>query len=96
MGLFLTGFLCGLGEMMTVNDLIKQLQAMPEEDRERVLIVQKDGEGNGYSPLSDVYESWYIPDSTWSGECPHPDDVRDGEVVLGDDAVKAMILVPVN
>lgn len=83
---------------MTVNDLIKQLQELPEEDRGRLVIMAKDGEGNAYSPL-DCYcveDTWYIPDSTWSGECPHPDDVKSGEVVLGDDAVKAMVLVPVN
>lgn len=52
--------------MLTVKKLIKQLQAI--EDQDRVVVMSKDGEGNGYSPLADFYEAAYLADSTWSGE----------------------------
>ena len=79
---------------MTVKELIKELSAI--EDQDRVVILQKDGEGNGYSPLDSADHAWYEPESTWHGECPHPDDIRDGDVVLSDKAVKAVVLYPVN
>ena len=50
---------------MTVAELIAKLQELPADSE---VIVQKDGEGNDYSPLADVYEGGYMADSTWSGE----------------------------
>jgi len=51
---------------MKVKDLIKELQQMNPESE---LIMQKDSEGNGYSPLSGADgNAVYIADSTWSGE----------------------------
>lgn len=50
---------------MTVKELIEELQELPPD---AVVILQKDGEGNGYSPLYCVDpECIYEPDSTWSG-----------------------------
>lgn len=51
---------------MKVSSLIKQLNTC---DPNSEVIVQKDGEGNGFSPLSCVSKNAiYIPESTWSGE----------------------------
>tara|TARA_R110000803_G_scaffold57743_1_gene115780 strand:+ start:237 stop:494 length:258 start_codon:yes stop_codon:yes gene_type:complete len=51
---------------MKVAELIKMLQ---DVDPESECILQKDGEGNGYSPLSGIDpEAIYIADSTYSGE----------------------------
>jgi hypothetical protein len=51
---------------MTVKDLIEALQSMPPDAQ---VILQKDGEGNGYSPLAGVDgEAVYIPDTTWMGD----------------------------
>lgn len=52
---------------MTVKDLRKALVGLPDE---MPVILQKDGEGNGYSPLSqaDGDNNSYVADSTWSGE----------------------------
>jgi hypothetical protein len=45
------------------------IAALLECKQDADVILQKDSEGNGYSPLSDVYtNSVYIPDTTWSGE----------------------------
>ena len=51
---------------MKVGDLIKQLQNLPED---MDIILQKDSEGNGYSPLEGLdSDAIYIPETTWSGE----------------------------
>lgn len=51
---------------VTVRELIEQLQKM---DPTRIVVLQKDGEGNDYSPLSGVDDNTaYLPDSTWYGE----------------------------
>ena len=51
---------------MKSHELAKLLLAEPDVE----LILQKDSEGNGYSPLSSVeFGVVYVPYSTWSGEC---------------------------
>lgn len=51
---------------MKVKELIEQLQ---ELDPEMECIMQKDSEGNGYSPLAGADpDGIYVADSTWSGE----------------------------
>lgn len=51
---------------MKVKDLIAALaKANPEAE----VILQKDGEGNSYSPLSGAdLKAVYVPDSTWGGD----------------------------
>ena len=52
---------------MTVAELVAQLQLL---DQDRIVILQKDAEGNGFSPLESVWggNGCYRPDNTWSGE----------------------------
>lgn len=51
---------------MKVKELIKILQSL---DPEREVILQKDIEGNGFSPLNSVDgEVVYVADSNWSGQ----------------------------
>lgn len=50
---------------MTVGELIEQLKL---KNPERVVVMSKDGEGNGFSPLADVENASYEADTTWSGE----------------------------
>lgn len=51
---------------MIVKELIALLQTMPEDS---IVILQKDSEGNGYSPLSDVdADAIYNAETTWYGE----------------------------
>lgn len=46
---------------------LKKLLEKCSDDME--IIIQKDAEGNGYSPLSGVDDNCiYIPDNNWSGE----------------------------
>lgn len=51
---------------MTVAELIQELQKLPPDLQ---VIIQKDAEGNGYSPLNTVDpDCIYVERSTWSGE----------------------------
>jgi len=51
---------------MTVKELKEAIAELPDDME---VILQKDGEGNGYSPLSGADpNAVYIPDSTWSGD----------------------------
>ena len=51
---------------MIVKELITLLQTMPEDS---IVILQKDSEGNGYSPLASVdAETIYAAETTWYGE----------------------------
>jgi predicted double-glycine peptidase len=90
---------------MTVDELRKQLEAM---DGGKLVVMSRDGEGNGFSPLEDIEdEHVYIADSPWSGDIRYPrltDELRQQgyteEDVCGDDAavpaVPALVLHPVN
>lgn len=50
---------------MKVKDFIMYLERFnPELD----IILSKDSEGNGFSPLHSVTHEMYIAESTWSGE----------------------------
>lgn len=49
-----------------VEDMIKELKKCNPKD---VVIIQKDAEGNSYSPLSDIeIGDVYVPETTWYGE----------------------------
>ena len=54
---------------MKLKDLKEQLNSLPAELDECEVILQKDSEGNGYSPLCGVDENCvYLADSTYSGD----------------------------
>lgn len=86
---------------MTVRELIEELQKM---DPERIVILQKDAEGNGYSPCDGVDDNAaYEPDSTWSGDVKRQtlddDDRKAGfgeEDLAGEGAQPCVVLWPVN
>lgn len=74
---------------MKVKDLIELLKG---EDMEKEVVMSKDGEGNGFSPLSDVAHALYVPDSTWSGEVYNTDEKEEA----GEEAKEVVILWPTN
>ena len=49
---------------MKAHELATILLAGPNGE----VVMQKDAEGNGYSPLSGADPAIYVPDSTYSGE----------------------------
>lgn len=83
---------------MKVKELLEELSKV---DPERDVILQKDGEGNGFSPLYGLWEGSYLPDSTWSGEVGletlTEEDVQAGftedDVV---DGTPVVVFVPTN
>jgi hypothetical protein len=84
--------------MTTVAQLIQQLTAYPPDAE---VVMSKDAEGNGFSPLSaedGVSAGWYLPESTWAGEFGTPDEdegetrrglrrgrIREGRVLVADE-----------
>lgn len=77
---------------MTVNQLIEELRKAADAGLgDAIVIMQKDAEGNGYSPLYDVEaDAVYVAESTWSGDCPLPEDQEEGV------GVPCVILGPTN
>lgn len=71
---------------MTVGELIDYLSTRP---RDQLVVLAKDAERNGYSPLETIEDSYYLADSTWSGEL-----VGNGDGFEG--VVPAVVLGPVN
>lgn len=55
-------------------------------DDDDLVIIQKDSEGNDFSPLRDVWDGSYIPDTTWSG----------GGYPRHYDGTNALFLVPID
>lgn len=79
--------------MMTVQQLIDTL--MHGGNLDAVVVLASDGEGNAYSPLSDVdSEALYVSSSPWSGYV-YTDDLE--EVQAADEkAVRCVCLWPTN
>lgn len=85
---------------MKVKEL---LEALAETDPEAEVILQKDAEGNGYSPLEGVASNAvYIPDTIYSGSVYSLDWSADDAAVDEDEwnTIKAKprcaVLFPVN
>ena len=87
-----------MADMGTVGELLDYLATQP---RDRKVILRKDAEGNGHSPLADAWEAMYAAGSTWSGDTyATPEDLAGtapGEYSPGpDDAERVVVLGPVN
>lgn len=78
---------------MTVRELIASLSTCTNQDA--IVILQKDAEGNGFSPLRNVADNdpavveAYKAETTWCGEVYEPAFAPDG-------AVPCVCLVPIN
>ena len=69
---------------MNVGELIEKLQQV---DPATLVILQKDSEGNGFSPLADVDPGFYEAATTWMGEVY---EYKQGE------SVPCLVLSPIN
>lgn len=78
---------------MKVKELIEQLD---ELDPEAEVILQKDSEGNGYSPCVGAESCIYIPESTWDGQVYNKEDLDKDEEADTSKQVAAVVLWPVN
>lgn len=88
---------------VTVGNMLDMLSGY---DRDLPFIIQKDSEGNNFSPLSYIdSQSVYVPVNTWYGE-KYLGSLSDDLIVDGygeddlapdpDKAIKALFLVPIN
>ncbi len=85
---------------MTVKELKELLKGLPDQME---VIVQKDSEGNGYSPLCGADpNAVYVPQNTWSGEMYATDWSADDACMEEDEWAELMkkprclVLHPVN
>lgn len=86
---------------MTVGELVAELS---KTDQSRIVIMQKDAEGNGYSPLAGIDDSFgYTAETTWHGDVGmqalSDEDRKRGyseEDLCGPDAKPCVVLYPVN
>ena len=85
---------------MNVGELREAIKDLPDNVQ---VILQKDAEGNGYSPLEGADSSCvYEPDSSWSGEVKSTDwtadeagvDEEEWEEILK--KPRCLVLYPVN
>jgi hypothetical protein len=77
-------------KMMTVQELIDLLEEV--KDKDRIVIMASDSEGNSYSPLAAVDDTaYYVEDTSHSGYTVDADDREDE-----DESVPALILGPTN
>jgi hypothetical protein len=80
---------------LSVAQLRAMLDGLPDD---AIVVLAKDGEGNGYSPLSAPVEAvWYIPESTWAGYVHEIGPDSDGETYEPDGSeLVAIVLDPIN
>lgn len=87
---------------MNVKDLKEAIENLPDDME---VIIQKDSEGNDYSPLSKVNsDAIYIPETTWFGEVfflNETDEDEDNEMDESEleelkNHKRSLILIPVN
>ena len=87
---------------MKVKHLIEILQA---QDENAEVVIQKDSEGNGYSPCSGAEPGMYTPDSTWSGYFKDKEEFDDERKWAPDSGFEpddeeyeenAVVLYPIN
>jgi hypothetical protein len=78
---------------MTIGDL---LAALKDEDPTAPVILQKDCEGNGFSPLEGADGGLYAAETTYSGEVYNMPEDQDDEDPAPESAVRCFVLWPVN
>lgn len=85
--------------MLTVADLLAFLHT---QDPDMQLVMSKDAEGNGYSPLAGVETAMYLAETTWAGDIyPTPEEIASEDYLSEEDgapdgAVRVLVLGPVN
>lgn len=86
---------------MTLAELRAQLDALNLPD-DTIVILAKDAEGNGHSPLVEAEHAMYLADTTWSGERYLTEEQRLAKEEPDDwfqapkEAVPAVFLWPTN
>lgn len=77
---------------MKVKELAELLTGL---DPEAEVVMSRDAEGNGHSPLADYSDQYhYVPESTWHGWLWGHEDEEGDEKPEG--AIKCVVLWPTN
>jgi hypothetical protein len=71
---------------------------LADQPDDAIVVLSKDAEGNGFSPLSaPLGSAWYVPESTWSGEVFPIGPDADGDIYEPDgQELFAVVLDPIN
>lgn len=78
----------------TVGALRDKLADLPAD---MPVIMSRDAEGNGYSPLSSVWSDYvYEPETSHSGDVYGPEDREDEDSYYPEDGTPVVLLGPVN
>ena len=86
---------------MTLAELRAALDAL-DLPGDTIVVLAKDGEGNGFSPAVEAEHAMYYANTTWSGERYLTEEQRAAETdpddysEAPDDAVPAVFLWPTN
>lgn len=75
---------------MTVKSLKEAIAEMPDD---AMVVLQRDSEGNGYSPADGAAPAIYVPESTYSGEI-YEEEWTAEECCLEDDEWENLKLKP--
>lgn len=86
---------------MKVKELRELLVDASDDDE---VVLSKDAEGNGYSPLAGGCLAIYVPETMWSGDVYMRELTTEGraagyneeDLYGGDDGVQALVLTPKN
>jgi hypothetical protein len=85
---------------MTLAELRAQLAALNHLPDDTPVILARDAEGNGYSPVGTVDDALYDPESPWSGQMYATPAMRAAEPgewdEAPDEAIPAVFLWPTN
>ena len=86
---------------MKVKELKQLLDTFNEDDE---VVLSKDSEGNGFSPLSGTSQQVYVPETTWYGsiyekeitEEMRKEGYSEEDTYQGNDGINAVVLWPIN
>lgn len=87
---------------LTLGQLRKMLGKLNHLPDDVILVMAKDRECSGFSPLDEVDEGMYVAETTWSGEHYMTEEQRraqscpDDYTEAPEDATRAVFLWPVN
>lgn len=86
---------------MRLSELYKQISEIRdiagEAGIDPIIVLQKDSEGNGYSPLAGTEVGWYEAETSWGGEFfSHEQYEEEPDEYEIENTEHAVVLWPVN
>ena len=84
---------------MNIGELKEYIKDLPDDME---IVVQKDAEGNGYTPMHCADLGWYVPETTWYGDFYGAEYTAEDNCMEEDEwaEIKAtpmsMVIAPIN